>query len=359
MAWRKPNPQTATKERNKYLEQAKDKILNGNRLIWRDRHFVRFLSQMINAYRETNGGNKQTPAKDPHAYQGLINQIFLIISMNEVAKRTGEKDNRFIPASAFSAKSKWGFLGKKGGKIKVNKKTPVFYPIMVWKTFANPDHDPSDYDSKPTIRKKVFANSFGVGHVVNAADTNLVEIGLLPPLETKKRENPDIAELRELCEKFPQEHETMDVIPCYSPLDKKIRMPGLDAARDSLGHYCTWLHELAHQVGDLLGEVRSPMEMARNAISEEELIAELTASYVLSKLGYVEINDAHADNSVAYCQGWLEKVKSDPEVLIRAIEKAQHRGNIILKGSIARNSVKNPDSFSWLPKEKEAELVAA
>jgi antirestriction protein ArdC len=54
--------------------------------------------------------------------------------------------------------------------------------------------------------------------------------------------------------------------------------------------------------------------------SFEELIAEFTACYLCHKTGITTKTEA---NSVAYLQGWLSFIKSTPQALLLAAQKAE------------------------------------
>ena len=54
--------------------------------------------------------------------------------------------------------------------------------------------------------------------------------------------------------------------------------------------------------------------------SAEELCAEMGAAYLC---GIAGIGNHTLDNSAAYIQGWLAKLKRDPKVLVQAAAQAQ------------------------------------
>jgi len=58
-----------------------------------------------------------------------------------------------------------------------------------------------------------------------------------------------------------------------------------------------------------------------HSYSFEELIAEMGAAYLCGLCG---IENETIDNSAAYIQGWLSKLKSDNKFFVLAASKAQH-----------------------------------
>ena len=108
-------------------------------------------------------------------------------------------------------------------------------------------------------------------------------------------------------------------------------MPIREAFKDSAEYYCTLFHELAHSTGH-------PKRLDRKGLniltrygdvnySKEELVAELTASFLCAETG---IDNSTFCNSVAYIEGWLGVLKSSPKLLMEASAQAQKAINHIL-----------------------------
>jgi antirestriction protein ArdC len=121
-----------------------------------------------------------------------------------------------------------------------------------------------------------------------------------------------------------------------------INMPKKKSFKTIEAYYSTLFHELVHSTGaeKRLGR-KSITEMAEfgsEPYSIEELIAELGAAYLNS---YAGILDKGIDNSVAYLQGWLAKLKNDKRFIISASGQAQKAVDFILgrKGNEAKDEV--------------------
>lgn len=112
---------------------------------------------------------------------------------------------------------------------------------------------------------------------------------------------------------------------CYSPSADKIYMPAAAQFNSTPEYYSTLFHELAHSTGhasrlDRDG-IRNVNAFNRHAYSFEELVAEFTACYMMGMAG---LDGADAEkNSIAYLNGWLERLKSEPTWLVKAAAQAQ------------------------------------
>jgi len=88
---------------------------------------------------------------------------------------------------------------------------------------------------------------------------------------------------------------------CYIPSLDEVRMPELNAFKDSESFYSTLFHELGHSTGhpDRLNRpgVSGTIEFGSQVYSREELVAEITASFLCS---FAQIENRVIDNSVAY-----------------------------------------------------------
>lgn len=113
--------------------------------------------------------------------------------------------------------------------------------------------------------------------------------------------------------------------------DDYINMPKKKSFKAIEGYYSTFFHELVHSTGaeKRLGRktVTEMAEFGSEPYSIEELIAEIGAAYLNSHTG---ILDKGIDNSAAYIQGWLTKLKNDKRFIISASGQAQKAVDFIL-----------------------------
>ncbi len=115
---------------------------------------------------------------------------------------------------------------------------------------------------------------------------------------------------------------------CYMPELDRISMPVKEAFTPSEGYYSVLFHEMGHATGhksrldrDLTGNFDS------DSYSKEELIAEMTSAYLC---GHSGIETAVVENSAAYIQGWMKRLKADSKLFVQAAAAAQKGADLIL-----------------------------
>lgn len=123
--------------------------------------------------------------------------------------------------------------------------------------------------------------------------------------------------------------------PANVPHNSHIYMPDTDEYQDGTGYYyCqSFLHELSHWAGN-------PAQMDKASIKSnrplEEMVAEIGSQMLLNVLCIrhdIDVATIDTDNSVAYVQGWRNRLKSEPNtinLLMKACSEAQKRSNYIL-----------------------------
>ena len=110
---------------------------------------------------------------------------------------------------------------------------------------------------------------------------------------------------------------------CYCPTTDIVSVPHKDQFTSLEEYYSTLFHELSHSTGHgsrlNRKEVVSPTFFGSHDYSVEELVAEMGAAFLCNHAG---IHNT-LDNSAAYINGWLSKLKSDPKMLMTAAGRAQ------------------------------------
>jgi antirestriction protein ArdC len=111
----------------------------------------------------------------------------------------------------------------------------------------------------------------------------------------------------------------------YSPSEDVIRMPAPATFRSSQDYYHTLFHEMTHATGhasrlDREG-ITNPIRFGSERYSKEELIAELGAAFLSNEAGILD--QVRFDNSAAYLQSWIGKLKDDPTLIVSAASHAQ------------------------------------
>ena len=137
---------------------------------------------------------------------------------------------------------------------------------------------------------------------------------------------------------------------CYIPSLDEIHMPGARTFFQDEEYYSTIFHECVHATGArkrLNRHARfSSLNFADSGYTQEELVAEMGAAYLCGICG---IENATIDNSAAYIQGWLKKLKSDKKFIVIASGLAQKAVDYILD-----HQDSNPKPVLPEPKKKKS-----
>jgi len=118
---------------------------------------------------------------------------------------------------------------------------------------------------------------------------------------------------------------------CYIPVFDEVRIPEPENFESGEAYYGTLFHELAHSTGHSsrldrgLDSKLAPFGSAD--YSREELVAEMGAAFLCAHAG---ISPATVENSAAYINGWLRKLKGDKRLVIHAAAQAQRASDLIL-----------------------------
>lgn len=162
----------------------------------------------------------------------------------------------------------------------------------------------------------------------------------------------NISQCENIPEKYlPKERPTAELLPCEAivsamphcpPITHKeqrafynfkedfINMPKKRSFENDTSYYSTLFHELVHSTGhesrlnrDTLTQMS---EFGGEVYSQEELVAEIGTCYLQSFAGIT----SEFQQSAAYIQGWLGKLKNDKRFIFQAARAAQKAVNYIL-----------------------------
>lgn len=185
--------------------------------------------------------------------------------------------------------------------------------VVLWKQ-ASSGSDDRDEGGEERPGRRVFARAFTVFNV-GQVDGYTVEIG-------DRRDEPErfahadgfIANLGVSTIHGGDE-------ACYLPIKDEVHLPLISQFDEAAAYYGTAIHEYAHSTGarhrldrDMTGAFGSPKYAA------EEIVAELTAGFVLADLG---IAHQPRPDHAAYIAHWLKAIRSDPRAIFTAASKAQ------------------------------------
>ncbi len=113
-------------------------------------------------------------------------------------------------------------------------------------------------------------------------------------------------------------------------------IPSLGKFETPEAYYPVLFHELVHStVHNALidtASVRSKVVFGSRTYSNEELFAEIGASLLC---GHTGIENKVIDNSAAYIQGWLKKLKAHNTLVVKVAGQAQKAVDYVLEDGSA------------------------
>jgi antirestriction protein ArdC len=139
------------------------------------------------------------------------------------------------------------------------------------------------------------------------------------------------------CEKLIQSMpEKPTIINCgdeayYDKITDRISIPLVERFHSDEEYYKTLFHELAHSTGHKKrlnrAELMQSDGFGKELYGKEELTAELTAAFLCAVCG---IEQQTIANSAAYIQGWLNVLKNNKKLILKAAAQAQSAADYIL-----------------------------
>jgi len=200
-------------------------------------------------------------------------------------------------------------------------------PVVFWKTWKNMEQN--DKTSKWEDVSRFVLRYYSVFNIEQCT---------LPAEEIPQDQEPNIIDPIPEAMRIVQAMPTAPAIEhgepraYYSPSRDLVNMPRAEAFNSSEEYYSTLFHELTHSTGhhsrlDRFKKDDSINPFGSREYSKEELIAEMGAAFLS---GHCGIEDRIIDNSAAYINGWLGRLKNDPQLVVMAAAKAQKASDYIL-----------------------------
>ena len=121
-------------------------------------------------------------------------------------------------------------------------------------------------------------------------------------------------------------HETT-VVPCYVPSLDEIRMPKKESFNSTEDYYATLFHELTHWTGHKSRLDRFGKERTTQSYAFEELIAEIGSAQLCASSRIAK--KPRADHA-KYLNNWIQAIKDDDNVMVKAFSKANKATEFIL-----------------------------
>jgi antirestriction protein ArdC len=220
-----------------------------------------------------------------------------------------------------------------GGRVRKGERS---CPVVFWK-ILEPKEGVTLDDAKP----KSFA-MLRYYRVFNTEQCEGLPEGRVPVVEIPKREHTPLEIAEDLVTSMPNppviKHGCRNA--SYSPPLDVVSMPDPEVFHSQESYYSGLFHELSHSVGAkhrlARKAIMTPTGFGSHAYSQEELVAEMASAFLC---GYCGILLCTEINQAAYLRGWLEKLKSDPSMLIKAGSEAQKAFDYIMDAKAQEQQV--------------------
>ena len=123
---------------------------------------------------------------------------------------------------------------------------------------------------------------------------------------------------------------------CYIPSADRIEMPNQVHFGTPEAFASVLAHELVHSTGSenrlqRVG-VADPINFGSETYALEELIAEIGSAFVCSEIGIAN----NIDRTAAYVQGWLQALRNNKSMIVKAASQAQKAADYILGNPTSR-----------------------
>ncbi|VGO14434.1 DNA primase TraC [Pontiella desulfatans] len=215
-----------------------------------------------------------------------------------------------------------------GGKVRKGEKS---CPVVFWRFVEAQEQD----DPKKGYAFLRYYNVF------NTEQCEGLE-GKVPVVEIPKREHTPLEIAEDLVKSMPNppviKHGCRQA--SYSPSLDLVSMPDPESFESGESYYSALWHEVGHSVGHAsrIGRkaIMEPSGFGSHGYSQEELVAEMTAAFLC---GYCGILMSTETNQAAYLKGWLERLKSDPTMLVKAGGEAQKAFDYIMDARVQEQPV--------------------
>ena len=207
-----------------------------------------------------------------------------------------------------------------GGSVRKGEKAT---PVIFWKWLEGQDINPEEGEKEsrrvPLLR---YFSAFNLGQTDGVKHRRLVE-----SVEAQPRVFSPIQRAEALVAGYRSAPSITHggAKAFYRPDNDSVTLPAREAFEAPEAYYSVLFHELVHSTGHrsrlARPGVNQPIRFASHEYSQEELVAEMGASFLRAFPG-IDSEDLVA-NSAAYLQGWLRALRKDARMLVIAGAQAQ------------------------------------
>ena len=243
-------------------------------------------------------------------------------AMNLISRKAYRGINRFLLNITAYSCPYWATMkqiNKLGGKVRKGEKS---MPVVFWKWIEKENKETGKTERIPFLRYyRVFNLEQTEG--IPAPEVEEAEERTFNPIEQCERI------LAEMPDRPAIQHKAQAA--WYRPSLDIINMPVPETFLGEEEYYSILFHELGHATGHetrLNRPTLCDMSMfGTTNYSKEELVAEMAAAMLCGEAGIV---NKTIDNSAAYIQGWLKKLRQDQRFVVQAASQAQKAADCIL-----------------------------
>jgi antirestriction protein ArdC len=237
-------------------------------------------------------------------YQGIN---MMLLAMEQYA------DNQFITFRQ---------LKDIGGKVRKGEKAHM---IVYWNKVDTKQEENQHAEENKEQKQKSILRYY---YVFNIAQCEKIPEQYVP----KVRETHEIPSCESIVTTMPQcppiRHKENSAF--YDAKEDFVNMPKKRSFKKDTAYYSVLFHELVHSTGHESRLNRATIsqmaEFGGEAYSQEELVAEIGTCYLQSHAGIT----SEFQNSTAYIQGWLSKLKNDKRFIFLAASAGQKAVDFIL-----------------------------
>lgn len=204
-----------------------------------------------------------------------------------------------------------------GGKI---RKGEHACPVVFWKFLGDDEQEQEETTERKRYALLRYYSVFNVTQCEGLPEERVV----IPATETKSFD--PVAEAERLVREMPDPPQIRydSRRASYNPQRDLVRMPPREHFSSAGGFYDALFHELLHATGherrlNRKGVTQSTA-FGSDPYSAEELVAEMGSAFLLGECGLLKETE---QNNAAYLKHWIERLKADPGLLVKAGSQAQ------------------------------------
>lgn len=212
---------------------------------------------------------------------------------------------------------------KLGGHIRKGEKAT---PVIFWKWMKKEVENAQGVKEEKEFPILRYYNVFNLQQVagIEIPDEPEPQIDEFNPIDEAERIIRGVP--------FPPTIRHMEARAYYDPTIDKVNLPRKELFNSEEEYYSTFFHELVHSTGHEhrlnRAGITEIISFGSHEYSKEELVAEIGSCFLSNEAG---ILPSILDNSSAYIQGWLKRLRDNRKWIIVASAQAQKAADYIVR----------------------------